>query len=171
MTLITVGLIYSSYALLTCQCAQEMMGGEFVKSTDSWLSLISNKLGVFLPKELPFLFVMRNQNLIVVLYALTMLTVIGAAILRLPGSKFALKYWLVVSAMFLNIRFDADSGMIVKIDPWKLQNLIMTVGVLAGVHYMEDQEAEVKRIAGEKERQKLTAQTKISKSTKKDEIP
>ena len=33
----------------------------------------------------------------------------------------------------------------------------MTVGVLAGIHYMEDQEAEVKRIAGEKERQKLTA--------------
>ena len=73
-----------------------------------------------MPKELPFLFVMRNQNLIVVLYALTMLAVIGAAIFRLPGSKPALKYWLVVSAMFLNIRFDTDSGMIVKIDPWKL---------------------------------------------------
>ena len=114
------------------------MGGEFVKSTDSWLSLISNKLGIYLPRELPFLFVMRNQNIIVILYALTMLGVIGAAIARLPGSKTAFKYWLVVSAMFLNVRFDTDTGMIVKIDPWKVENLIMTIAILAGIHFMED---------------------------------
>ena len=157
MTLMSVGLIYTCYALLTCECAQNMMAGEFVKSTDSWLLLVSNKLGIYLPKELPFLFVMRNQNIFVVLYALTMLGFIGAAIARLPGSKTAFKYWLVVSAMFLNVRFDTDSGMVVKIDPWKLENLIMTITVLAGIHYMEDQEAEVKRVAGEKEKLKLTA--------------
>ena len=95
--------------------------------------------------------------MLVVLYALTTLGFIGAAIARLPGSKPTLKYWLVVSAMFLNVRFDADTGFIVKIDPWKVENLIMTIAVLAGVHFMEDQEAEVKRVAGEKERLKLTA--------------
>ena len=67
-----------------------------------------------------------------------MLGFIGAAIARLPGSKTAFKYWLVVSAMFLNVRFDTDSGMIVKIDPWKLENLIMTIAILAGIHFMED---------------------------------
>ena len=86
-----------------------------------------------------------------------MLGIIGAAIARLPGSKQTLKYWLVVSAMFLNVRFDADNGFIVKIDPWKVENLIMTIAVLAGIHFMEDQEAEVKRAAGEKERLRLTA--------------
>ena len=83
--------------------------------------------------------------MLVVLYALTTLGFIGAAIARLPGSKPTLKYWLVVSAMFLNVRFDADTGFIVKIDPWKVENLIMTIAILAGVHFMEDQEAEVKQ--------------------------
>lgn len=87
---------------------------------------------------MPFLFVMRNQNLLVVLYALTTLGFIGAAIARIPGSKSFLKYWLVASAMFLNVRFDTDTGFIVKIDPWQVENLVMTIAILAGIHFMED---------------------------------
>ena len=60
MTLMNVGLIYSCYALLTCELAQNLMASEIVKSADSWLSLASNRLGIYIPREMPFLFVMRN---------------------------------------------------------------------------------------------------------------
>lgn len=73
--------------------------------------------------------------------------------------------------MFLNVRFDTDTGFIVKIDPWQVENLVMTIAILAGVHFMEDQEAEVKRVAGEKERLKLSAQAKLQKSSTVDDLP
>jgi len=135
LTLMCVGLIYSAYAALTCECAQNYLAGEFVESTDMWLSLIMNRFGIYFPKEIPFLFVMRNQNMIVIVYAIVMLALIGAAVARLPGSKFALRSFLVTSAMFLNVRFDV-SGWVVKIDPWKLENLVMTMAIIAGIHYM-----------------------------------
>lgn len=135
LTLMCVGLIYSAYAALTCECAQNYLAGEFVESTDMWLSLIMNRFGIYFPKEIPFLFVMRNQNMIVIVYAIAMLALIGAAVARLPGSKFALRSFLVTSAMFLNVRFDV-SGWVVKIDPWKLENLVMTMAIIAGIHYM-----------------------------------
>ena len=135
LTLMCVGLIYSAYAALTCECAQNYLAGEFVESTDMWLSLIMNRFGIYFPKEIPFLFVMRNQNMIVIVYAIVMLALIGAAVARLPGSKFALRSFLVTSAMFLNVRFDV-SGWVIKIDPWKLENLVMTMAIIAGIHYM-----------------------------------
>ena len=135
MTLMCVGLIYTAYAALTCECAQNYLAGEFVQSTDMWLSLIMSRLGIYFPKEIPFLFVMRNQNMIVIVYAIAMLALIGAAVARLPGSKFALRSFLVTSAMFLNVRFDV-SGWVIKIDPWKLENLVMTMAIIAGIHYM-----------------------------------
>ena len=135
LTLMCVGLIYSAYAALTCECAQNYLAGEFVESTDMWLSLIMNRFGIYFPKEIPFLFVMRNQNMIVIVYAIAMLALIGAAVARLPGSKFALRSFLVTSAMFLNVRFDV-SGWVIKIDPWKLENLVMTMAIIAGIHYM-----------------------------------
>ena len=136
MTLMCVGLIYTAYAALTCECAQNYLAGEFVQSTDMWLSLIMSRLGIYFPKEIPFLFVMRNQNMIVIVYACVMLALIGAAVARLPGSKFILRSFLVISAMFLNVRLDVNTGWMVKIDPWKLENLIMTMIILAGIHYM-----------------------------------
>ena len=136
ITLMCVGLIYTAYAVLTCECAQNYLAGEIVQSTDMWLSLIMSRLGIYFPKEIPFLFVMRNQNMIVVAYACVMLALIGAAVARLPGSKFMLRSFLVISAMFLNVRLDANTGWMVKIDPWKLENLIMTMVILAGIHYM-----------------------------------
>ena len=136
MTLMCVGLIYTAYAALTCECAQNYLAGEFVQSTDMWLSLIMSRLGIYFPKEIPFLFVMRNQNMIVIVYACVMLALIGAAVARLPGSKFILRCFLVISAMFLNVRLDVNTGWMVKIDPWKLENLVMTMIILAGIHYM-----------------------------------
>ena len=136
MTLMCVGLIYTAYAALTCECAQNYLAGEFVQSTDMWLSLIMSRLGIYFPKEIPFLFVMRNQNMIVIVYACVMLALIGAAVARLPGSKFILRSFLVISAMFLNVRLDVNTGWMVKIDPWKLENLVMTMIILAGIHYM-----------------------------------
>ena len=150
MMLICVGLIYTAYAVLTCECAQNWLAGEVVKSTDMWLSLVMNRLGIYFPKEIPFLFVMRNQNTIVTIYAVVMLAIIGAAVFRLPGSKLVLRCFLVVSAMFLNVCFDVNSGWMVKIDPWKLENLIMTLAILAGIHFMAAHEESNKYAAGQK---------------------
>ena len=158
LMLMCVGLIYSAYAVLTCECAQNWLASEFVKSTDMWLSLIMNKVGIYFPKEIPFLFVTRNQNTIVIVYAIVTLAIIAAAVARLPGSKFVLRSFLVISAMFLNVRFDVNSGWMVKIDPWKLENLIMTMVILAGIHFMAASEESNKYLAGKKAKNIALAQ-------------
>lgn len=134
-----------------------------------WLSLIMNRLGIYFPKEMPFLFVMRNQNTIVTVYAIVTLVIIAAAVARLPGSKFVLRSFLIISAMFLNVRFDVNSGWAVKVDPWKLENLIMTLAILAGIHFMSASEESNKHLAGKKAKNIMLAQIAKRKQQGQDD--
>ena len=138
--LMCVGLIYNSYSTLTCECAQNRVAGMFVQSTDMWLSLTMNKIGIYFPKEIPFFFVMRKQNTIALIYALINLALIAAAIIGVPHGRQLLRNFLVVTTIYLNLRFDVDSGEVTKIAKCSLDNAIMIIGVIAGMHFMEAKE-------------------------------
>ena len=85
-----------------------------------WLSLFMNRAGIYFPKETLFLYVMRNQDDLVAYYAWLILILVAAAIVDIPFSKFALRSFIVISTMFLNLRFDVNTGMPAKIDEWKM---------------------------------------------------
>ena len=135
-----IGLIYNSYSILTSECAQNKVAGKFVQSTDMWLSLIMNKIGIYFPKEIPFFFVMRKQDTIAYVYALINLALIAAAIIGVPYGRQTLRNFLVITTIYLNLRFDVDSGEVIKIPKCCLDNSIMIIGVIAGMHFMEAQE-------------------------------
>ena len=85
-----------------------------------WLSLFMNQAGIYIPKDSLFLYVMRKQDDLVAYYAWLILIFVAAAIIEIPFSKQALRYFVVVTTMFLNLRFDVNTGMPVKIDEWKI---------------------------------------------------
>lgn len=116
MALMCSGIIYNAYAALKCECAQNWLASEFVKSTDMWLSLVMNHVGIYFPKDIPLFAVMRNQDKIVSIYAQITLALIAAGIIGLPYCRLILRTFLVVSAIFLNLRFDVNTVKMVMID-------------------------------------------------------
>ena len=87
LALMCIGLIYNCYSALTCECTQNRRASQFVDSTEMWLTLAIKNLGIYFPKEIPFFFVMRNQNALAYAYALITLILIAVAIIGLPHGR------------------------------------------------------------------------------------
>ena len=99
-----------------------------------------NNAGSYFPKEVPFFFVLRRQNTIAFVYALIQLALVAIAIVGVPYGKQTLRNFLVVTTIYLNLRFDAESFDIAKMNPYMLDNIVMIIGVIAGLHFMEAKE-------------------------------
>ena len=140
LTMMCAGLIWNSYSALTCDSTKNWRATQIVNSTDMWLSLAINNLGIYFPKHIPFFFVMRNQNVLAYAYALITLVLIALAVIGVPQSRKALRYYLTVTTVYLNLRFDVDSGEIVKVSQCCLENTVMILAVIAGMHFLEAKE-------------------------------
>ena len=68
------------------------------------------------------------------------LALIAAAIIGVPYGRQVLRNFLVVTTIYLNLRFDVDTGEVVKITQCCLNNAVMIIGVIAGMHFMEAKE-------------------------------
>ena len=93
---------------------------------------------------------MRNQHSIVWLYAWLNIAIVAAAVADLPFCKKILSTYLIISTMFLNLRFDASSGAVSAIDTWKLDQITLTICVVAGLHFMKANECALKIRAGKR---------------------
>ena len=65
---------------------------------------------------------------------------IAVSIMGIPYGRQALRYFLVATTIYLNLSFDVESGGVAKISQCRLENIVMIIGVIAGMHLMEANE-------------------------------
>ena len=103
------------------------------------------------------------------IYALITLVLIALAVIGVPNGRKALRYYLTVTTVYLNLRFDVDSGEIAKVSQCCLENTVMILAVIAGMHFMEAKELGNQEKSARRAKNITLAQIAYSRKSGKEE--